>query len=207
MKDNKGNNININGNIENSEITFNQTQDSNKPIERDYIEYKIDQDDYKEKSTLKSYKKRRILMISIFLSALGTIADITGLLQNFNINISFGGYLFIVIILLIIIAVNGHDSWMVSLNPEDEERYKDGKWYKRINKNKISIYSKKANCTYPKCNGEISIIPAPPKEIHNHDYVGICSVGGIQHTYTYARNGIGLKRFFDWSPVEEQPQK
>jgi hypothetical protein len=64
-------------------------------------------------------------------------------------------------------------------------------------------YIKRAKCIYPKCDGFVFVVPAPPREKHNHLVVGKCSVGGIRHTYTFDFNGIGYPQQFDWSPPDE----
>jgi hypothetical protein len=77
-------------------------------------------------------------------------------------------------------------------------------WVERDEGGDYVLYRKTARCTYPGCNGDVVVRPAPERERPNHTLVGECSVGGKQHTYTIDFNGHGLPRSFDWRELEER---
>jgi len=114
--------------------------------------------------------------------------------------------LFVVVPVCIIVAIYSFkDQWLLKLKTAVPVRYEDdGFWYEKRHDGKFQSYIKKAKCNYPKCNGTVHIVPAPPREKHNHILVGKCSVGGIRHTYTVDANFIGLSREFDWRPPEKE---
>lgn len=71
------------------------------------------------------------------------------------------------------------------------------------------MYDKVAFCQYSGCEGEIVLRPAPPRVVEksNRELVGICTVAGKQHTYTYDRNGYGTAEQFDWRPLKKKGRR
>lgn len=99
--------------------------------------------------------------------------------------------------------VTSHARLLYSLVPGGDAKYRNGTWYEKNDIGAIYSYRKFAKCIYPKCEGRVRIIPAPPRERHNHNLVGACSVGGMRHSFTIDHNSIGYAQSFDWRPPEE----
>lgn len=60
-------------------------------------------------------------------------------------------------------------------------------------------------CIYEPCRGIIQLASVPPKEKQNveMDFVGVCSVGGINHSYFITRSWDAYPARFDWSKLNK----
>jgi hypothetical protein len=142
-----------------------------------------------------------IAFTTILLAAIGVLADFAGLLSYFNISQGKTFFIFALIGILAVLITH-HDWWVLALSPNTDQ-FNNGKWYKNLNNGQVASYIKRAKCIYPKCNGFVDVVLAPPRERHNHSLVGKCSVDGIRHTYTVDSNGIGYPQQFDWRPLDQ----
>lgn len=203
MEDSRNNKVEISGDVSNSTIEVNQNQDGNQPINTKNIEYEVDENSYRVISSEASKKANRVFIATIAISALAILADIAGLLSYIGIN--QGMMIFIFAPLAWVIAMlTKHKRWLYDLPANNTAIYKEGWWYEKLDDGNIAIYLKNGKCIYPKCEGTINIVPAPPREHPNHIVVGKCSLGGVQHTYSVDFNGIGYPKQFDWRPVPQE---
>ncbi|RDK82579.1 UNVERIFIED_ORG: hypothetical protein DFO82_2403 [Idiomarina abyssalis] len=202
-KQQRNNSAEFSGTITNSTISVNQNQDGNQSINEKEIEYAVDKGSYRE-ITSEEYKTRSsVFYISLAVFALGVLADMLGLLTY--LGFSHG----IIILILapicwLISVVTKNDRWMNGLYHNNKSYYRDGRWYEKLPNNDVAVYYKRAGCIYPRCDGVVNIVPAPPREHPNHTLVGKCSVGGLQHTYTVDFNSIGYPHKFDWRPLTQE---
>jgi hypothetical protein len=72
-----------------------------------------------------------------------------------------------------------------------------------------SIYSRTAPCIYSNCHekheGMIVIVNAPQREVSRirKSFVGICSIGGEDHSYSIDNIWNATKDEFDWRAPEK----
>jgi hypothetical protein len=201
MADKRSNNVKI-GTISSSNVTLNQNQDGVQSISSKHIEYETDDNTVEISPMAKHKKNAAIAFITIVVAAIALLADVAGLLSYFNI--PKGMPFFALVPIFIIVAfVTHHDVWVTKLSP-NVAHFKNGRWYENCGNGQVASYIKRAKCIYPKCDGSVSVVPAPPRERHNHSVVGKCSVGGVRHTYTVDFNGIGYPQQFDWRPLDNE---
>jgi hypothetical protein len=201
MNDKRYNSIEI-GTLSNSNVTLNQNQDGVQSISSRHVEYEIDEGTIQTSQMEKHAKKVGKCLVTIVVSFIALFADLTGLLSPFNIprGVSFPILLFVC---MVVVLFMHHDFWVISLQP-NTPKFKDGRWYEKINNRELVSYIKKAKCIYPKCEGFVFVVDAPPRERHKHSVVGKCSVDGLNHTYTIDSNGIGYPQKFDWRPPDNE---
>lgn len=195
--------VEISGVLTNSPVNINQNQDGSQSITNTHIEYVIDEDTVHVFPQRRARKMRAVFVITIFVSILGIVADILGVLSYVGIQ----NRTVIVVLLsicLFVMLIAKKDLWLTSLKVDGSANFKDGLWYEKRSDGNFMSYIKKAKCIYPKCDGLVQIIPAPPRERPNHSVVGKCSIGGIRHTYTVDYNGIGYPHEFDWRPLDKK---
>lgn len=204
MKKSRNNNVNISGDLNNSTIEVSQNQDAYQPINEKNIEYEVDENSYSVVSVKPAEKASQIFNITIFISALAILSDIIGLISYLGLNKGIIVLIFAPLALFMTLFTS-HQRWVLGL-PTDIAKHKGGWWYEKLENDEIAVYLKKAKCIYPKCNGVVHIVPAPPRERPNHTLVGRCSHGDVQHTYSVDFNGIGYPRKFDWRslPTEKE---
>ena len=205
-KKGRDNSIDISGVITGSTISVNQNQDGNQPINETEIEYEVDENSYREVSGETYKKPTKIFYLSLAVLALGVLADVAGLLAYFGFN---QGMVILVLapVCWLIAAITSDDRWVNDLSNDKRSYYRNGQWYEKLPNGNVSIYYKRAKCIYPKCEGSVNIVPAPPRENPNHILVGKCSLGGVQHTYSMDFNGIGYPQKFDWRPLPQETNK
>lgn len=202
-KGSKDNSVDISGEISNSTISVNQNQDGNQSIRDSQIEYQVDANSYREVSGETYKKSRNVFYTSVVVLALGVLADIGDLFALLGFD--RGVVAFVSVGLFFVIKeMTQYGCWVNNLTYDEESHYRNGQWYEKLSNNNVAIYYKRGKCIYPKCEGSIDIVPAPPRERHNHDVIGKCSLGGIQHTYTMDFNGVGYPQKFDWRPVPQE---
>ncbi|MFD2167219.1 hypothetical protein ACFSJY_13260 [Thalassotalea euphylliae] len=198
----KNNSVDISGTVTGSNISINQNQDGNQAISDTEIEYKIDENTYREVSGETYKKSANVFYISLGLLALGVLADFAGILAYLGFNQPVV-LLVLAPICWLIAKITEDDRWVNGLSQDNKSYYREGSWYEKLPNGNVAIYDKRAKCVYPRCEGTINIVPAPPRERPNHSLIGKCSLCGVQHTYTVDYNGIGYPQKFDWRP---QPQ-
>ncbi len=206
MNDYKSNNnsIEISGTITDSTISFNQNQDNLQSFKGERVEYKVDEKSYQEVDGGKYRKAANIYYLSIAIASLGILADVAGIFSYLNLHVGSLVVFFIFCPMCVLVAVlTKNNRWISRLNADGKSYYRDGQWYEKLNNGDVAKYRKVAKCTYPKCNGIINVVSAPPRERPNHNVVGVCSVGEFQHTYTMDYNSIGHLCKFDWRPIQK----
>lgn len=77
------------------------------------------------------------------------------------------------------------------------------KFVERVSKDRYLFSELKAKCIYPSCSGTVRVIKAPPRELENHKFIGVCSVDKKQHSYTIDENLYGEKKPFDHRKIEK----
>lgn len=205
-KKGRDNSVDISGTITDSTISVNQNQDGNQSISETEIEYEVDENSYREVSGETYKKPTKIFYISLGVLALGVLADMAGILAYLGFN---QGIVILVLapVCLLIAVITKNDRWVNDLVNDNKSYYLNGQWYEKLPGDNVAIYYKRAKCIYPKCEGVVNIVPAPPRENPNHTLVGKCSLGGLQHTYTVDFNGIGYPHKFDWRPLPQETNK
>lgn len=202
-KGGKDNSVDISGVITDSTISVNQNQDGKQSIHETEIEYEIDEHSYREVNGDVYEKPTKIFYISVGVLGLGVLADVAGLLSYIGLNI--GIVLLVFAPICLGIAVITKDvRWVNDLAYDEKSYYRNGQWYEKLPNGNVAIYYKKSKCIYPKCEGSINIVPAPPREHPNHTLIGKCNIGGVQHTYSMDYNGIGYPHKFDWRPLAQE---
>ena len=200
MNDKRYNNVELSGILLNSNVTLNQSQDSVQSISSKHIEYEIDDSTVEIGQMAKHEKSVGIAFITCVLAAIGVLADFADLLSYFNV--PQGTFLIFALVGISAVLITHHDWLVLGLSPNTVQ-FKNGRWHENLNDVQVASYIKRAKCIYPKCSGLVFVVPAPPRERHNHSLVGKCSVDGIRHTYTVDCNGIGYPQQFDWRPPDE----
>lgn len=205
-KGGKDNSVDISGIITDSTISVNQNQDGKQSIHETQIEYEVDENSYREVSADTYKKPTKIFYISIGILALGILADLAGVLTYMGLNI---GIVLLVLapVCWLVAIITKDDRWINGLIYDKNSYYRNGQWFEKLPDGNVAIYYKRAKCIYPKCEGSINIVPAPPREHPNHTLVGKCTLGDVQHTYSMDFNGIGYPQKFDWRPLPQETNK
>ncbi|MDR2880593.1 MAG: hypothetical protein LBV29_01655 [Azoarcus sp.] len=203
MNDDRTNTVDISGMLTNSPVIVNQNQDGMQSIADTHIEYAIDESTVRVFPQKPAEKMNGIFVVTVVIASLSVFADMLGVLSYIGIQKGMA-ILLLGPICLLMALITKKDRWLVSLQADGSAQFSDGLWYEKLPDGNFMSYVKRAKCVYPKCNGLVRIVPAPPRERYNHSLVGKCSVGGIRHTYTVDYNGIGYPREFDWRPLEQE---
>jgi hypothetical protein len=203
MNSDRTNIVNIPGTLTNSSVIVHQNQDGTQSIPDTHIEYVIDEPTVHIFSQKPVEKMNGIFIITNIIAGLGIFADILGVFSYVGIQKGVA-ILVLAPMCLLMALITKKDRFLASLQADGSAQFSDGLWYEKLLDGNFMSYVKRAKCIYPKCNGLVYIVPAPPRERHNHSLVGKCSIGGIHHTYTVDYNGIGYPHEFDWRPPEEE---
>ena len=203
MSGDKINIVDISGTLTNSPVTVNQNQNDAQTITNRYIEYVIDDATVRVFPQKPAEKMNAIFLGTIAISGLGILADILGVLSYVGIQKGMA-LLVLAPCCLLVALITKNDRWLMGLQANDMAHFKDSLWYEKLPDGNFLSYVKRSKCIYPKCNGLVQIVPAPPRERPNHSLVGKCSVGGVRHTYTVDYNGIGYPHEFDWCAIEQE---
>jgi len=203
VSNDRNNIVDISGTLTNSPVTLNQNQDGIQSITNKHVEYVIDEGTVRVFPQKPAEKMNALFIVVVAISSLGLLADILGILSYIGIQ-KGTAVLMLGPICLLVALITKNDRWLVSLPANGTAHFKDGLCYEKLSDGNFISYIKRAKCTYPKCDGLVHIVPAPPRERPNHSLVGKCSVGGVRHTYTVDYNGIGYPREFDWRPLEPE---
>jgi hypothetical protein len=197
----KSNSVDISGTLTNSPVTVNQGQDGVHGISSRHVDYVLDEGSARILPRQPAKHMSTIYICTLCVSALGIIADVLGVLAHLGLE---KGVSIIVLIpaSLLVAFISNHDRWLMALG--EGAHFKNGFWYEKLPDGDFVSYVKHAKCIYPKCEGLVHVVPAPPRERPNHSLVGKCSIGGVRHTYTVDYNGIGYTREFDWRPLPEE---
>lgn len=193
----------ISGTVTNSSVTVNQNQGGNQSITAPHIEYVIDDATIHDFPSDWHDKKNAFFLGTAAITVLGSLADILGVLSYFGIEKGMAMFV-LVPFSLIVMFITQNDRWLAALKADGTAQFKNGLWYERRPDGNFQSYTKKAKCLYPKCNGFVYLVTAPPREEPNHKVIGVCSVGGLRHTYSRDFNGIGYPQEFDWRPIEQE---
>ena len=202
MDGSRNNAVDISGMVINSPVTVNQNQDGAQGIAEKHIEYVIDESSARVFPREPVDKMNMVFYVTVGVSGLGILADMLGVLAQLGFHNGMS-LLVLVPVSLIVALITKHDRWLASLDG-DKAHFKEGLWYEKLPDSNFISYVKRAKCIYPKCEGLVHIVPAPPRERPNHSLVGQCSIGGRRHTYSVDYNGIGYPKEFDWRPVAQQ---
>jgi hypothetical protein len=146
------------------------------------------------------------ILASVSIPILGVVADVLGILGFLGIQTTTWQVLSVLVPIAVVgtLLSNPMQLFTATITRPNEARFIDGRWIERKEDGDYLTYRKTARCIYPKCSGTVFIQPAPPRERPNHTLVGVCDVGGLQHTFTVDYNGIGVPAKFDWRQVEER---
>ncbi|MDI1329563.1 hypothetical protein [Pseudomonas sp.] len=137
------------------------------------------------------------------LSFMSIVADAFGILSYFNIGSRVPAYVIMVFAMLGLLFFNPKRKIATTTIPPNQAKFIDGRWVERDENGDYLLYRKAAPCNYKDCRGTVNIQTPPPRELHNHDLIGVCDIGGKQHTYRVDFNGIGERQHFDWRPAEQ----
>lgn len=83
----------------------------------------------------------------------------------------------------------------------------NGRFMEDDSKENYAIYKPTARCIYPCCNqGKIIVTAAPPREISRigKDFIGLCSVGGKDHSYRLDDLLVATPEYFDWRSLQQK---
>lgn len=189
--------------------TINITQhQATQPLQDRHINYEVDAEGGFERFTQGYVIKRTVLGIApAAIAALAIYADVLTVATYFGLP-KFSVALFIVAGSVGCIIANFRYFLLLRIPASDDSAsYVLGKFVEKRTDGNYLLYTKTAKCIYPRCCGKVSVVVAPPRERHNHRFVGVCSIGGKQHTYTYDYNGIGYPCKFDWRPLDKEDQR
>jgi hypothetical protein len=121
MNDKRSNNVEI-GNIFDSTVTFNQSQDNAHSINSQHIEYEIDHNTLAITPMARHSRNAVINFTTMMVAAIALLADLSGLvdvngfLSYFNIS-KVTAFFVLVPISLLVILVTHHDFWITKLSP------------------------------------------------------------------------------------------
>jgi hypothetical protein len=201
-----GNNINI-GSIGNANhINIAQTQSA----ERGPIQFQVVPDSVQRLSRASVNKGGLVFAGSIpalGLSIMSIFADALGIFSYFNIGWKILAWTVAIVAMFGVVFYKTKGRIAMQSIPEGQPRFMDGRWVERDETGDYLLYRKTAPCNYQGCNGTVRIQTPPPREQHNHDYIGVCDIGNKQHTYSVDSNGIGERQRFNWDPVEPTKQQ
>lgn len=207
VSNDRANIVDISGTLTSSTVTVNQNQDGVQWITNKHIEYVIDEETAQVFPQEPAEKMNALFLNVGAITVIGFFADVFEIFSYIGIEIE-QGIVFSVfgLLWLLVVWITKNDRWLVSLPTDGTAQFKDGLWYGKLSNGNFISYTRRAKCIYPKCDGFVHIVPAPPRERPNHTIVGKCSLGGNRHTYTVDYNGIGYPREFDWKPLEPEKQ-
>lgn len=140
---------------------------------------------------------------TLALSVMAILADALGVLSYFNVESKILAYIIAAIAMGGVVLCNTKRKIATTSIPPEQARFIDGRWVERDESGDYLLYRNTAPCGYKNCSGTVRIQTPPPRERHNHDLIGVCDIGGKQHTYRVDFNGVGEREHFDWRPVEE----
>lgn len=140
---------------------------------------------------------------ALALSVMSILADALGILSYFNVESRILAYLIMAVAMAGVMLCNGKRKMATASIAPDQARFIDGRWVERDESGDYLLYRNTAPCNYENCHGTVRIQTPPPREQHNHDLIGVCDIGGKQHTYRVDFNGIGERQHFDWRPLEQ----
>jgi hypothetical protein len=141
------------------------------------------------------------------LSVISIFADATGIFSYFNLGWKILAWAIAIVGMFGLIFYKTKGKIALQSIPDGQARFIDGRWVERDEAGDYLLYRKTAPCSYEGCKGTVRIQLPPPREQHNHDYIGMCDLGGKQHTYRVDFNSIGEAQHFNWDPIEpKQPQ-
>lgn len=203
MNNNETNVVNIPGTLINSPVFVEQNQNGTQLVAEKHIEYEIDESTVRFFPQQPIERMNWIFILTFTVTTLGVLADLLGVLSYLGVSKGMG-ILALAPACLVVALITKKNRWLVSLQADGAARFADGLWYQKLPDGNFVSYAKEAKCIYPKCNGLVHVVPAPPREQPNHSLVGMCSVGGVRHTYTVDYNGIGFLHEFDWRPLEQE---
>lgn len=181
-------------------ININQQQEATPP----HIEYQIAKSSVEHLPKSDVQHGALVWIGSIILPVLALVADSVGVLAFLGFQTKW--VLAVVLPFAIFGAILTNTKRKIafeSFSP-NVAQFIDGNWVEQQADGNYVRYTKAARCIYKKCRGTVYIQPAPDREQPNHSLVGVCDLGGHQHTYTVDFNGIGFPRQFDWRAVEPQ---
>lgn len=205
-----GNNITIgsiyqgDGNGNHIHVSQNQT------VERGPVRFLVDPESVQKLSRASLKKGAWYFAGSVpafLLSVMSILADAMGIFSYFNLGWKILAWT------IAIVGMFGLMFYITKLKialqriPEGEARFIDGQWVEHDEAGDYLLYSKTASCNYEGCKGTVHIEAPPPREQHNHDYIGVCDIGGKQHTYRVDFNGIGERQYFNWDPIDPPKQQ
>lgn len=137
------------------------------------------------------------------LAVMSIVADALGILSYFNVESKILAYVVMAVAMGAVMLCNGKRKMATTSIPPDQARFIDGRWVERDESGDYLLYRNTAPCNYENCKGTVRIQLPPPREQHNHDLIGVCDLGGKQHTYRVDFNGVGERQHFDWRPLEQ----
>lgn len=184
-------------------INIHQEQNS----KQTYVEYLANGDPV-EVISQTTAKRRTVMAYSpAIITVLSIFADVIGISDYFGIQSSLVWLLAFIGFIVFSIEYFFKNKYLELPNLEfrsGEELLRNGHWVRRSERGDYVVYSKTARCIYPKCKGRVHIISADPQEYPNHTHVGVCSIGGRQHTYTVDPNGIGYPILSGWRTNDDE---
>ena len=194
-------NVMINSIGANNNVNINQQRLAGEALEHRHTVFEADKTKGFKEYTEKDVRKGTLhAVIAVVVGGLAVFSNILSVASYFGLT-KFPVAIPIAVICLIVVVINARYVDLLLL-PKNTDTYRYGKIVRKSNDGRYVVYEKVAPCIYPSCNGVVRIVPAPPCEKHNHTIVGICSIGGREHTYTVDSNGIGFPHRFDWRPTE-----
>lgn len=136
------------------------------------------------------------------LSVMSIFADAVGIFSYFNLGWKILAWAIAIIGMFGLVFYKSKGKIALQTIPEGQALFIDGRWVERDEAGDYLLYRKTAACNHQGCKGTVRIETPPPREQHNHDYIGVCDVGGKQHTYRVDFNGIGERQHFNWDPID-----
>lgn len=113
------------------------------------------------------------------------------------------------IILLLVIAVwcslADPEIYAISKSPELKQGKSGYLFDEKVCENTqdgFSVFTYRAPCIYPNCEGEIVVTEPPIRKNGNFSYFGKCTLANLEHSYGIDRNFVAYPREVDWSEPE-----
>ena len=188
--------------INNSTVNINQDIKSSEVLNTGYVKYSITGDTIRKIDSKTLNRKRNYFILSFLTMLLGVGANTVTVSGYYHFPVQYATIAIVIVsILLSLKHYKYFDVWIRSMS--GKETMLEGCLAKKDDNGDILLYKKQTKCIYPDCNGMVIVVAAPERECGNHSFVGICSEGGKQHTYTYDGK-IGYPAKFDWRQLEKK---
>ncbi|RMR07264.1 hypothetical protein ALP94_03831 [Pseudomonas savastanoi pv. glycinea] len=144
---------------------------------------------------------------ALMLAGMSIVADAMGIFSYLNLGWKILGWTIFAVAMVGFVFYRTIGKIALQRIPEGQAHFIDGQWVERDETGDYLLYRKTASCNYQGCKGTVRIETPPPREQHNHDYIGVCDIGGKQHTYRVDFNGIGQRQHFNWDPIDPPKQQ